>query len=80
MPPKNSKEKAKTIASQIVSGSLGDESWQIVSLGEVDLKAGAKIILRNIPNATRYTDLRRIVLVEPSVISETRPINDSLSK
>ncbi len=80
MPPKNSKEKAKTIASQIVSGSLGDESWQIVSLGEVDLKAGAKIILKNIPNATRYTDLRRIVLVEPSVISETRPINDSLSK
>jgi hypothetical protein len=51
-----------------------------VSLGEVDLKAGAKIILKNIPNATRYTDLRRIVLVEPSVISETRPINDSLSK
>ena len=65
------------LASVHVTGSLGDEAWQIVSLGVVDLPAGAVIRLAPRADASaapvpRYTDLRRITLLDPDFISETR--------
>ena len=65
------------LASVPVTGSLGDEAWQIVSLGVVDMPAGAVIRLAPRSDATtapvpRYTDLRRITLLDPDFISETR--------
>ena len=64
-------------ASEIVTGSRGDEAWQIVSLGEVELEPGMKIVLS--PRAEGddqplYTDLRRIVLLNPAVLSKTTPL------
>ena len=60
-----------------VSGSLGDESWQIVSLGELDLAEGMKISLEPGTNAVpRYTDLRRITLLDPAFIGSTQPALD----
>ena len=60
-----------------VTGSLGDEAWQIVSLGVVDLPAGAVIRLSPRAEASaspvpRYTDLRRITLLDPEFIGQTR--------
>ena len=65
------------LASVHVTGSLGDEAWQIVSLGVVDLPAGAVIRLAPRADASaapvpRYTDLCRITLLDPDFISETR--------
>ncbi|MBQ6247783.1 MAG: hypothetical protein IJK04_13010 [Kiritimatiellae bacterium] len=65
------------LASVHVTGSLGDEAWQIVSLGVVDMPAGSVIRLAPRSDATtapvpRYTDLRRITLLDPEFISETR--------
>ena len=69
------------LARVTVTGSLGDEAWQIVSLGVVDLPAGAVIRLAPRADATaspipRYTDLRRITLLDPEFISETRDAID----
>ncbi len=60
-----------------VTGSQGDEAWQIVSLGVVDLPAGAVIRLAPRTDATaapvpRYTDLRRITLLNPDFIGATQ--------
>ena len=65
-------------ASEIVSGSRGDEAWQIVSLGEVDLAPGVKILLApraEGDDAPLYTDLRRIVLLNPEILAKTTPLN-----
>ena len=60
-----------------MTGSLGDEAWQIVSLGVVDLPAGALIRLAPRADATaapvpRYTDLRRITLIDPEFLGKTQ--------
>ncbi len=70
------------LASVPVTGSLGDEAWQIVSLGVIDLPAGAVIHLAPRADASaapvpRYTDLRRITLIDPEFLAETR---DALPK
>jgi hypothetical protein len=67
---------AKVISSKVISGSLGDESWQIVSLGEVDLVSGMKVCLKNVSGKSNYIDFRRMVLVEPSLISKTKLIDE----
>lgn len=72
--PKDKKLLPSKILSCAISGSLGDESWQIVSLGEVDLKPGMKISLEGGAGRPRYTDLRRIVFADPAVISKTLPV------
>jgi hypothetical protein len=49
-----------------VSGSLGDEAWQVVSLGVQKLEPGMKIRLEpGTNNVPHFTDLRRINLVSP---------------
>ena len=73
---KDGKTPLKKIASCTISGSLGDESWQIVSLGEFDLEPGMKIRLEGGADKPRYTDLRRIVLVDPSAISKSLPLEE----
>ena len=75
--PKTESATNAPLARVPVTGSLGDEAWQIVSLGVVDLPAGAVIRLAPRADATaapvpRYTDLRRITLLDPEFISETR--------
>ena len=65
-------------ASEIVSGSRGDEAWQIVSLGEVDLAPGMKILLApraEGDDAPLCTDLRRIVLLNPDILAKTTPLD-----
>jgi hypothetical protein len=59
-----------------VTGSLGDESWQIVGLGRVNLEAGMKVVIEPGANTNalpRYTDLRRIVLLDPAYAGKTQP-------
>jgi hypothetical protein len=66
----------QTPARTHVTGSLGDEAWQIVSLGVVKLEAGMKINLVQSTNPEalpRYTDLHRITLLDPDFISKTQP-------
>ncbi len=67
----------QTPARTHVVGSLGDESWQIVSLGVVDLKPGMKINLLPVGSDTnappRFTDLQFITLLDPDYISKTQP-------
>ena len=59
-----------------VTGSVGDESWQFVNLGRASLAPGVRIVLEPgtatnaIPN---FTDLRRIVLLDPAYIGKTQP-------
>ena len=67
-------------ASEIVSGSRGDEAWQIVSLGEVDLAPGMKLLLApraEGDDAPLYTDLRRIVLLNPDILAKTTPLEEA---
>ncbi len=53
--------KRATIASWPVEGSKGDESWQVVSLGELDLKPGMLLTLK--PVSAFYGDLRRVTFM-----------------
>ena len=67
----------QTPASAHVTGSLGDEAWQIVSLGVVDLAPGMKINLVPVGSDTnappRFTDLQFISLLNPAFIGKTQP-------
>jgi hypothetical protein len=67
----------QTPARTHVVGSLGDESWQIVSLGVVDLKPGMKINLLPVGSDTnappRFTDLQFITLLDPDYIGKSQP-------
>ncbi len=67
----------QTPASAHVTGSLGDEAWQIVSLGVVDLAPGMKISLVPVGSDTnappRFTDLQFISLLDPAFIGKTQP-------
>ena len=59
-----------------VSGSLGDEAWQIVNLGRVDLKKGMKVNL--VPRAgtndvPHYVDVQSISLLDPAFIAKSQP-------
>ena len=67
----------QTPAKAHVTGSLGDESWQIVSLGVVELPEGAVVSLSPRKDAAAapvpyYTDLRRITLLDPDFIGKTQ--------
>lgn len=65
----------EVVAEKYVTGSLGDEAWQIVSLGVNELKAGMKIKLtpsKDKDALPRYTDIHFISLVDPSFISKTQ--------
>ena len=58
-------------AKAVVTGSEGDEAWQGVSLGVLDLKDGATIVVtpRTAGDAApRSIDVRRIVLVNPAAL------------
>ena len=58
-------------AKAVVTGSEGDEAWQVVSLGVLDLKDGATIVVtpRTAGDAApRSIDVRRIVLVNPAAL------------
>ena len=65
------------LASVHVTGSLGDEAWQIVSLGVVDLAPGMKINLLPVGSDTnappRFTDLQFISLLDPAFVGKTQP-------
>ena len=67
----------EVVAKQHVTGSLGDEAWQIVSLGVNELKAGMKIKLSPSKDAEalpRYTDIHYITLLNPEFISKTQTV------
>ena len=67
----------QTPARTHVTGSLGDEAWQVVSLGVVDLAPGMKINLLPVGSDTnappRFTDLQFISLLDPAFIGKTQP-------
>ena len=67
----------QTPARTHVTGSLGDEAWQIVSLGVVDLAPGMKINLLPVGSDTnappRFTDLQFISLLDPAFVGKTQP-------
>ena len=67
----------QTPARTHVTGSLGDEAWQVVSLGVVDLAPGMKINLLPVGSDTnappRFTDLQFISLLDPAYIGKTQP-------
>lgn len=54
--------KRATIASWPVEGSLGDESWQVVSLGELDLDPGMLLTLKSV--SAFYSDIRRVTFMQ----------------
>ena len=59
-----------------VTGSRGDESWQIVGLGRVNLETGMRVVLEpgaDTNSLPRFTDLRRIVLLDPDYAGKTQP-------
>ena len=67
----------QTPARTHVTGSLGDEAWQIVSLGVVDLAPDMKINLLPVGSDTnappRFTDLQFISLLDPAFVGKTQP-------
>ena len=67
-----------TVARAHVTGSLGDEAWQIVSLGVVDLAPGMKINLLPVGSDTnappRFTDIQFISLIDPAYIGKTQNV------
>jgi len=58
-----------------ITGSRGDEAWQTISLGVVTLEKGMAIEVAPAAGdgVTRFTDLRRIRLVDPAYFEATRP-------
>lgn len=69
----------QTPARRYVTGSLGDESWQLVSLGRARLVEGMKVNLvpraaeTNAPPAPHYVDLASVILVDPAYLGKTQP-------
>jgi hypothetical protein len=66
----------KTPARVHVTGSLGDEAWQVIDLGRVTLEEGMKVNL--VPRADtndvpRYVDVRSVVLLNPEYKDRTQP-------
>ena len=58
-----------------LTGSRGDESWQTISLGAIPLEKGMRIeVLSADANVTRFTDVRRIRLVDPAYFETTIPV------
>ena len=58
-----------------ITGSRGDESWQTISLGAVPLEKGMRIeVLSADADVTRFTDVRRIRLVDPAYFETTIPV------
>ncbi len=61
----------QVVASTVITGSEGDEAWQIVSLGEQDIKDD--MILTITPRTAgekvpRSIDLKRVILIKPEAI------------
>lgn len=75
--PKAEGSEAQTLATVPVTGSLGDESWQLVSLGVVEVPEGAVVRLAPRKDGSAapvpyYTDLRRVTLLDPDFIGKTQ--------
>ena len=78
-PPGGAEDGASgTVARTHVTGSLGDEAWQIVSLGVVDLAPGMKIGIKPVGSDTnappRFTDIQFISLIDPTCIGKTQNV------
>jgi len=59
-----------------VSGSLGDEAWQIINLGRVQLKKGMKVSLApraGTNDVPRYVDVQSLSLLDPAFLSKSQP-------
>ena len=66
----------QTPARKHVSGSLGDEAWQLVSLGRVSLEEGMKVNLApraGTNDVPHYVDLHSVILLNPDYLAKTQP-------
>ena len=69
-----------------VTGALGDESWQLVSLGRAKLTEGMQVNLvpraagtNDLP-APHYVDLASVILVDPAYLAKTQPALSSVAQ
>lgn len=61
----------EAVATTVITGSAGDEAWQIVSLGVHDLADGMRLTIaprQDGADLPRSIDLKRVILVKPEAL------------